>query len=154
MGAHQAMIDEFLAQKRIAVAGVSRSSDETANMIYKLFRDRGYEVFPINPKTETVEGDRAYPSVKAIPGGVDGVMIITRPEDTEQIVQDCAEAGIRRVWVHNNTFTPTCGSEATTATCREHGITLIEVGCPMMYLGDFGHKCMRWFLRASGRMPA
>ncbi len=154
MGAHQALVDDFLAQKRIAVAGVSRRSDQTANIIYKKFKDNGYEVFPVNPKAESVEGDRAYPSLQAIPGGVDGVVIITRPELTEQIVQDAAAAGVKRVWVHNNTFTPSCGSEQATAYCNEHGMAIIDVGCPMMFLNaDFGHKCMKWWLRGFGKMP-
>jgi predicted CoA-binding protein len=154
MGAHQALVDDFLAQKRIAVAGVSRSGDATGNIIYKKFKDNGYEVFALNPKAEIVEGDRAYPSLKDIPGGVDGVVIITLPKDTEQIVHDAAEAGVKRVWMHNNTFTPSCGSEQATAYCKEHGIAVIDVGCPMMFLdADFPHKCMKWWLRGFGKMP-
>lgn len=154
MGAHQALVDDFLAQKRIAVAGVSRRADMTANVIYRKFKDNGYEVFALNPKADTVEGDRAYHSLMDIPGGVDGVVIITHPKDAEQIVKDAAEAGVKRVWMHNNTFTPSCGSEQATATCKEHGIAVIDVGCPMMFLNaDFGHKCMKWWLRGFGKMP-
>jgi hypothetical protein len=152
---HTALVNDFLAQKRIAVAGVRGTRDDTANLIYRKFRSEGYEVFAVNPNAETAEGDRCYPSLQAIPGGVDGVVIVTRPELTEQIVRDAAEAGVTRVWMHDNTFMPSCASEAAVQFCQEHGISAIAVGCPMMFgkTADFGHKCMRWVLRASGRMP-
>ena len=105
------LANEFLAQKRIAVAGVSRNEKETANGIYRLFRDKGYTVFAVNPNAETVEGDPCYPTMQAIPGGVDGAMIVTSPAVTEQVVQDCVAAGVPRVWMHNNTFMPSSVSE-------------------------------------------
>ncbi|MCA9924561.1 MAG: CoA-binding protein [Anaerolineales bacterium] len=143
---------DFLAQKRIAVAGVSRKSEQTANAIYRALRDRGYEVFAVNPHTDTAEGDVCYANMQAIPSGVDGAMIVTKPALTEQIVQDCAAAGVPRVWMHNNTFMPSSVSETAVQYCRDHNITIIDGGCPMMFL-DFGHKCMRWMLGVMGRLP-
>jgi len=87
-------VDDFLAQRRIAVAGVSRNRREAANYVYRKLRDVGYQVFPINPAAREVEGDACYPDLKSIPGGVDGVVIATRPVVTDQIVRDCAEAGV------------------------------------------------------------
>ncbi len=144
---------EFLAQKRIAVAGVSRRESEAANGIYRTLRQRGYEVFAINPHADMVEGDTCYANVQAIPGGVDGVMIVTKPEVSEQIAQDCVAAGVPRVWMHNNTFMPSSVSDKATAVCREHNITVIDGGCPMMFLDPF-HKCMKWVLGVMGRLPA
>jgi predicted CoA-binding protein len=144
--------EDFLAQKRIAVAGVSRAGEGTANGIYRKLRDMGHQVFPVNPNADAVEGDTCYPSVKAIPGSVDGVVIVTRPEVTEQVVHDCAAAGVPRVWMHDNTFAASSVSEAAVAFCRENGMTVIAGGCPMMFL-DFGHKCMRWMLGMMGRLP-
>lgn len=152
MSAFKSMAQEFLAQKRIAVAGVSRTEQDAANLIYRKLRDESYQVFPVNPNADTVEGDRCYASLKAIPGGVDGAVIVTRPEVSEQLVRDCAEAGIRRVWMHNNTFAPSSVSDAATEFCRENGITVIAGGCPLMFF-DFGHKCMRWILGLMGRLP-
>lgn len=151
----KAQVEDFLAQKRIAVAGVSRSGLLTGNGIYKKFRDDGYEVFPVNPKAETIEGDRCYPSVKEIPGGVDGVIIVTSPDLTEQIVRDCVEAGVRRVWMHNNTFGASSASDEAVAFCKEHGIDVIAHGCPMMFgkQADGFHACFRWVLQATGRIP-
>jgi predicted CoA-binding protein len=93
MNDYKARIDDFLAQKRIAVVGVSRNEAQTANGIYRKFRENGYEVFPINPNAATVEGDLCYATVKDVPGGVDEVMIVTSPDITEQVVQDCIQAG-------------------------------------------------------------
>ncbi|MCB8945137.1 MAG: CoA-binding protein [Ardenticatenaceae bacterium] len=143
---------EFLAQKRIAVAGVSRTETETANGIYRALRQRGYEVFAVNPNMDTAEGDSCYPNMQAIPGGVDGAMIVTKPEVTAQIAKDCVAAGVPRVWMHNNTFMPSSVSDEATALCREHGITVIDGGCPMMFFDPF-HKCMKWVLGAMGRLP-
>src|ERR1051325_7782599 len=95
-------IDDFLAQKRIAVAGVSRNNSRhpTGNLIYRRLKITGHNVFPVNPHMQTFEGDRCYPDLQSIPGGVDGAVIVTRPEATERIVRDCNDAGVRRVWMH------------------------------------------------------
>lgn len=144
---------EFLAQKRIAVAGVSRNANEAANGIYRTLRDKGYEVFAVNPQADSVENDPCFPNMQAIPGGVDGAILVTKPEHSTQIVQDCVAAGVPRVWMHNNTFMPSSVSDEGTAVCRENGITLIAGGCPMMFFDPF-HKCMKWVLDKMGRLPA
>ena len=146
------LAQEFLAQKRIAVAGVSRSSSEAANGIYRTLRDKGYQVFAVNPNAETVEDDPCYASMQAIPGGVDGAILVTNPEQTTHIVQDCVAAGVPRVWMHNNTLMPSSVSDEGTAVCRENGIKVIAGGCPMMYFDPF-HKCMKWVLDKMGRLP-
>lgn len=96
-------VQDFLAQKRIGVAGVSRNNDRhpVGNLIYRRLKTTGHEVFPINPHLETFENTRCYPDVKSIPGGVDGVVVITSPEATDTIVHECAEAGVPRVWMHS-----------------------------------------------------
>lgn len=146
---------DFLSQERIAVAGVSSIGQGAANSIYRALRDAGYQVYPLNPNTEIVEGDTCYPNVSALPQTVDGVMIVTRPEQTEQIARECAEVGVPRVWMHYNAFfgpARTSVSDAAVAVCRENDITVIAGGCPLMFL-DFGHKCMRWMLGIMGRLP-
>jgi hypothetical protein len=151
-------VDEFLAQKRIAVAGVSRdhSRHPAANLIYRRLKTTGHEVFPVNPHMQTFENDRCYPDLRSIPGGVDGVVIVTRPEVAEQIVQDCSAAGVRRVWMHQSIGkNGSSVSPAAVEYCRRHDITVIAGACPMMFGDgvDFGHTCMRWMLRLSGGLP-
>ena len=151
------LTEEFLAQKRIAVVGVSRSKQDAANLIYRKLRDVGYEVFAVNPNAEQVEGDVCYSSVGAIPGGVTGVVIVTRPEITETVVADCAESGVSYVWIHNNPFARGHSSVSARAVqiCLENGIKVIPGVCPLMYCQpvDFGHKCMRWLLDIAGKSP-
>jgi predicted CoA-binding protein len=153
MSQFDTLANEFLAQERFAIAGVSRSPDRTANAIYRTLRDKGYAVFAVNPNAVTIEdGDPCYANMQAIPGGVDGAIIVTKPEITEQVVQDCVAAGVPRVWMHNNTFMDSSVSDKAAAVCRENDIVVIDGGCPMMFL-DFGHKCMKWVLGIAGRLP-
>lgn len=149
-----AKVHDFLAQKRIAVAGVSRDGGRhpAGNAIYRRLKRNGHEVFAVNPGLETFEGDACYADVRAIPGVVDGVVIVTKPETTEQIVQQCAAAGIRRVWMHESSAKGSSVSPAAIEHCRRSGISVIPGACPMMFGEgvDFGHKCMRWMLDLSG----
>lgn len=151
-------VNDFLAQKRIAVAGVSRddSRHPSANLIYQRLKKTGHDVFAVNPHLQTFEGERCYPDLQSIPGGVDGVVIITRPEITERIVRDCCDAGVSRVWMHQSIAKGSSVSQDAVDYCRQHNISVIAGACPMMYGpgADFGHTCMRWFLKFTGGLPA
>jgi|ERR1041384_990205 predicted CoA-binding protein len=149
-------VADFLSQKRIAVAGVSRTKQDAANLIYKKLKEAGYKVFAVNPNAQTFGDDPCYPDLKSIPGGVDGVVIITRPAITEDIVRQCAEAGVARVWMHQSMMkSVTSVSQEAVKSCVDHGISVIDGACPMMFSQpvDFGHKCMRWMLRLTGGLP-
>lgn len=146
---------EFLAHKRVAVTGVSRSpGGHGSNVVYRRLRDRGYDVFAVNPNAETVEGDRAYPDLRSIPGGVEAVVIGTRPEHADETIRECTELGITHVWMHRG---PGAGSVSETATeyGREHGLTVIDGGCPCMFgpTADVGHTAMRLLFTLSGNVP-
>jgi predicted CoA-binding protein len=143
----------FLANKRVAVTGVSRTpKTHGSNNVYQRLRERGYEVFAVNPNANEVEGDRCYQDLKSIPGGVQAVVIGTRPELAEDTMHECAELGIKQVWMHRG---PGAGSVSAAATDygRQHGITVIDGGCPLMFgpTADFGHKLMR--LVYAGHVP-
>src|SRR5438132_6704763 len=145
----------FLASRRIAVTGVSRKAQgHGSNTVYKRLRDRGYEVFAVNPNAEDVEGDRCYDSLRSIPGGVDAVVIATRPEAAETTTRACAELGIKRTWMHRS-FGEGSVCDDATVYGREHGITVIDGGCPLMFepTADFGHKLMRFVFTRSGKVP-
>jgi uncharacterized protein len=138
----------FLDHKRIAVTGVSRKPKEHgSNTVYRRLRDRGYDVFAVNPNTDEVEGDHSYHDLKSIPGGVEAVVIGTAPDKADGTMRECAELGITQVWMHRG---PGTGSVSASAAAygREHGITVIDGGCPCMFgpTADFGHKVMRVFL--------
>ncbi len=145
----------FLAKKRIAVTGVSRNAGgHGSNAVYKRLRERGYEVFAVNPNADMVEGDPSYSNLAAIPGGVDAVVIATKPERAEETVRECAELGIGQVWMHRSFGEGSVCDEATVYG-REHGITVIDGGCPLMFepTADFGHKVMRLMFTQTGKVP-
>ena len=143
----------FLANERIAVTGVSRTPKEHgANNVYRRLRDRGYETFAVNPNTDRVEGARSYPDLRSIPGGVDAVVIATAPSRALATMRECQELGIHHVWMHRGYGGGSVDAPAA-AYGRQHGIAVIDGGCPLMFepTADFGHKVMRVFL--SRRVP-
>jgi predicted CoA-binding protein len=146
---------EFLASRRVAVTGVSRHpKNHGSNVVYQRLRGRGYEVFAVNPNADEVEGDRCYHDLRAIPGGVDAVVIATRPELAEQTMRECAELGIRHVWMHRGPGGGSVSQEAA-AYGRQRGIAVIDGGCPCMFepTADRGHKAMRVVLSLTGNVP-
>jgi uncharacterized protein len=145
----------FLANRRIAVTGVSRTPGKHgSNVVYTRLRERGYDVFAVNPNAETVEGDRSYPTLSAIPGGVDAVVIGTKPETAEETMRECAELGVSHVWMHRS-FGAGSVSAAATTYGRERGISVIDGGCPCMFnpTADLGHKAMRVAFTLNGHVP-
>jgi hypothetical protein len=147
-------ITEFLRGKRFAVAGVSREPMQAANAVYKKLRDSGFEVFPINPKAAKVEGTRCYADLRSIPGTVDGLVIATHPNVSVELVRQCGERGVGRVWFHRSFGQGSVSNEAV-QECKARGIQCIVGGCPLMYCEpvDFAHRCMKWLLRLQGRVP-
>ena len=146
---------EFLSHKRIAVAGVSRqAAGHGGNVVYTRLRDRGYQVFAVNPNATTVEGDACYHDLQSIPGGVEGVVIATNADASESVVRECLDLGITRVWMHR-AFGQGSVSDAATKLGRDGGMTVIDGGCPLMYppTADFGHRCMRFMLSLTGAVP-
>jgi predicted CoA-binding protein len=150
-----AAVSDFLALERVAVVGVSRSPDQAANLVYRKLRESpSRQVFAVNPRAEMVEGDRCYPDVGSIPGGVQGAVIATTPAAAVSVIDDCARAGVRFVWLHRS-FGPGSVSEEVVRRCRERGLRAIPGMCPMMFCEpvDVGHRCMRLVLRLTGQSP-
>lgn len=146
---------EFLAHKRVAVTGVSRTpGSHGSNVVYRRLRERGYEVFAVNPNADEVEGDRAYHDLASIPGGVEAVVIGTRPQTAEATVRECVDLGVKHVWMHRG---PGGGSVSNSAAAygREHGLTVLDGGCPCMFgpTADTGHKVMRVVFTLTGNVP-
>ena len=143
---------DFLAQKRIAVAGVSRSAGaHSGNGIYQRFKERGYEVFAVNPNADEINGEPCYRSLEAIPGGVDAVVIATSPDAASGVIADCARLGIKRAWMHRS-FGGGSVSETAAKDGREAGMTVIAGACPLMFdpTADGFHKCMGWVIGHTG----
>ena len=152
------LVKDFLAQKKIAVVGVSDKRETGCNAAYKRFKEAGYAVSAVNPRLEAFDGDPCYPDLKSIPEQPDAVFILTNPRITEQIVQQCVDLGIQRVWMHCMMGTKpglaegmTSVSQDAVSLCKANGITVIPGACPNQYLNaDFGHKIMRVMFRTLG----
>ena len=154
------MVKDFLAQKKIAVVGVSDKRETGCNLGYKKFKDNGYQVYAVNPRIATYDGAPCYPDLKAIPEKVDAVFILASPKVTEQIVDQCVDLGIQHVWMHCMMGTKpglaagmTSVSAEAVEKCRQNGIAVIPGSCPNQFLQpDFGHAMMRGLWRLFGFM--
>ena len=144
-------IDAFLAQRKLAVVGVSRDSKKFSNAAYRVLKDRGYTVYAVNPYAERVEGDRCYPAVKDLPEQVGGALVMLPPEKTEQVLPEIAKAGIKNVWIQQL-------SETAKAIefCREQGINVVHGECIIMFAEPvaFPHRMHRWGKKLFGKLPA
>lgn len=146
---------QLLAKRRIAVTGVSsKPAGHGSNAVYQRLRQRGYAVFAVNPNATQVEGDPCFPDLASIPGGVEAVVIATRPERADATMRECVDLGITHVWMHRSFGG---GSVSTTAAeyGRQHGIVVIDGGCPLMFdpTADLGHKMFRFVCTRTGAMP-
>jgi uncharacterized protein len=144
-------IDDFLAQKNIAIAGYSSEGNQPSNAIYKKFVNGKYNVFAVNPKHDKIGEVECFKSVKDISQTVDGVVICTTPAETLNVIQDCIDSHISRVWIHRS-FGQGSYHQKAIELCLENSIDCIPAGCPMMFLdADIAHKCMKWIINLQGK---
>lgn len=146
----QADVKNFLAQRSLAVAGVSRSGRKFGNTAYRALKAKGYNLFPIHPEAEILEGDSAYPNLSALPEEVGGLLAVIPPAETEQLVRDAAATGITRVWMQQG-----AESENAIRFCEEQGIRVVAGECILMFAEPtgFGHKLHRWVWKLLGKLP-
>src|SRR5512147_387263 len=154
------LVQDFLAQKKIAVVGVSDKRETGCNASYKRFKENGYQVYAVNPRLSTYDGQPCYADLKSIPEKVDAVFILASPKVTEQLVQQCVDLGIKHVWMHCLMGTKpglqagaSSVSSSAVEVCKAYGISVIPGACPNQFLKpDFGHKMMRGMWRLFGFM--
>ncbi|MGZ9164892.1 MAG: CoA-binding protein [Anaerolineales bacterium] len=152
------LIQDFLAQRKIAVVGVSDKRDTGCNLAYKKFKENGYQVFAVNPRITTYDGAPCYSDLKSIPEKPDAVFILTSPKVSEQIIQQCVDLGVKHVWMHCMMGTKpglaasmTSVSQSAVEMCKANGIAVIPGSCPNQFLKpDFGHGLMRVMFRTFG----
>ena len=146
----KAAVADFVGQRKLAVVGVSRKGRKFGNLAFRELRSKGYELFPVHPQAETIEGERCYASLASLPGPVDGVLIVVPPAQTEQVVRDAAAAGIRRVWMQQ-------GAESSAAIqfCQENGIHEVHGECILMFTEPLAwwHRAHRWVWKLLGKFP-
>lgn len=154
------LVQDFLAQKTIAVVGVSDKRETGCNANYLKFKSTGYRVYPVNPHIQEFKGDRCYPDLKSLPEKPDAVFILANPRVTDQIVRECVDLGVKHVWMHCMMGTKpgaaagmTSVSSEAVELCRQNGIAVIPGSCPNQFLkADFGHAMMRGLWRMVGNM--
>jgi predicted CoA-binding protein len=143
-------VDDFLAQRTLAVVGVSRGGQKFGNTVHKELTAKGYRVFPINPNAERIDGQPCYPSLSALPEPVGGVVVVVPPAATEQVVQEASRAGIPRVWMQQ-------GAESAAAIrfCQEHHMSVVSGECILMFAEPtgFAHRLHRWVWGLMGKLP-
>jgi predicted CoA-binding protein len=146
----KAAVSDFLAQRTLAVVGASRKGTKFGNTAYKELKAKGYKVIPVNPHAEIIEGDPCYPNLSALPEAVDGVLIVVPPSETEKVVRDAAQAGIRRVWMQQG-----AESQAAIRFCEERDISAIHGECILMFADPtaFHHRLHRWAWGILGNLP-
>ena len=131
------LVQDFLAQKRIAVVGVSDKRETGCNLNYNKFKDGGYHVYAVNPHITRFNGDPCYPDLRSIPEKPDAVFILASPRVTDQIVDQCVELGVKHVWMHCMMGTKpglaggmTSVSQKAVEKCKANGIAVIPGSCP------------------------
>lgn len=145
------IVEEFLLQKKIAVVGVSRKKAKFGNAIYKELKQKGYNVFPINPHINTFEGDACYPDLLSLPEKVDAVVINVPSVQTEKVVREAKKAGINKVWLQQGSQ-----SENAVKFCEENGIEYVSNECILMFAqpSAFIHRAHKWVWGVLGKLPA
>jgi uncharacterized protein len=154
------LVQDFLAQKIIAIVGVSDSRETGANLNYRTFKRHGYRVYAVNPRISTFDGVPCYPDLRSIPEKPDAVFMLTNPDVTEQIVQQCVQLGVKHVWMHSLLGTKpglsagsTSVSRSAVDVCRKHGIAVIPGSCPAQFMkADLGHSIMCALWRMVGNL--
>lgn len=156
------LVNHFLSQRTIAVAGVSEKKQTPANGVYKKLKSLHYNVVALNPHLHTFDGDPCYPDLRSVPVHVDALFTSTRPETTEQIVDQCIAQNVSSIWMHNFSglqYTPRTSSGSSVShsavqKCRDHNIAVIAGTCPMMFIQprDTFHSLVRWFLSVTGKL--
>ena len=152
------LVKDFLAQKKIAVVGVSDQRETGCNLNYQKFKQAGYQVYAVNPHITTFDGDPCYPDLKSLPEKPEAVFILANPDVTVQIVQQCVDLGVKHVWMHCMMGTrPGLAASMSSVSpeavqlCRENGIAVIPGSCPNQFLKpDLGHGMMRGLWGAFG----
>jgi len=147
----KAMIDDFISQPSLAVVGVSRTkSEKFGNAAFKELKTKGYKLYLVHPSGEIIEGQQSYPSLKALPEKVGGVLVVVQPAQAEKVVHEAHETGINRVWLQQG-----AESQAAIQYGQENGMSVIYGKCILMFAQPmrFFHKPHRWVMGLLGQLP-
>jgi predicted CoA-binding protein len=141
---------DFIGQRSLAVVGVSRGGKKFGNTAYRELKAKGYQLVPVHPEAETLEGDRCAKNLASLPAPVGGVLVIVPPQQAEQVVQEAAAAGIKRVWLQQG-----AESQAAIRLAESKGMSVVAGECILMFAepAGFGHRAHRWLKGLFGGLP-
>lgn len=143
-------VQEFLSQKKLAVVGVSHTGKKFSNIVYKELKSKGFQVFPVNPKIDNLNGECCYPNLQTLPEKVGGIVVITKSTETEKVVREASSLGIQNIWIQQ-------GAESNEAIrfCKENKINVIHGECILMFAEPavFFHRAHRWVWGVFGKLP-
>ena len=146
-------IDQFLAHKRLAMVGLSRNPKDFSAALYRELNKRGYEVVPVNPQAQKFHGHRCFARVSDIAPRIEAALLMTSPDVTERVVQDCVQSGVTWVWMYG-VGKHGAATEQAIELCRENGIHFVAGECPLMFLPDNGvHRIHGWVDKILGTYP-
>ncbi len=148
-------VEDFLALRRIAMVGVSRNPEDFSRKLFHEMSDRGYDMVPVNLAAEEIDDKECFQCLQAIKEPVEGVLVMTPFHETLRVVQDCADAGIRQVWIYRASGRGAVSPEAV-EFCKQHEIRVVEGHCPFMFLPDtaFAHRAHGFLLKLFKKYPA
>ncbi len=147
------VIDDFLAQRRLAFVGASHDPKAFSASVYRALKEHGYQLVPVNPSADEVEGDPCVASVRDLPAGIEGAIVMVPPAAALAVVEECIDREIPRVWLHQGAG-PTCATPEAVARARDAGLAVVDGACPMMFLDDatWVHRVHRWGRRRAGHL--
>jgi len=143
-------IEEFLASRKFAIVGVSTNPKKFGYRAYQDLKKKGFSVYPVNPKTDKINGEKCYPDISSLPGDVSSALIITPRTETEKIVEEAANKGIKHIWIQQQAET----SEAI-EKAKRNNIEVIHNKCILMFAEPVTglHKFHRFFIKLFGKFP-
>jgi predicted CoA-binding protein len=148
--ATQSVIRDFLTHKTLALVGASRSGKGFGNTVLRELKAKGFKLFPVHPQADRLEGETCYPSLRALPEKVGGVVVVVPPAETAKVVKEAREAGIQKVWMQQ-------GAESLEAIrfCQENGMSEVHGECLLMFAEPVGsfHKVHQWIWKLLGKFP-
>lgn len=143
-------IEDFYRQGPVAIVGVSRNKKKFGRTVYAELKKKGIAVLPVNPNTDTIDGDKCYKDVASLPEDVKAMVVITPKNKTEEIVKQAGNKGIKHLWIQQMSDTPEALEIA-----RQQGMNLIHGRCIMMFSEPVAgmHKFHRGIMKFFGRLP-
>ena len=150
MKTSKSQIDAFLSAGSIAIAGVSRHEKKFGRVVYNDLRKSGYDVLAINPNLKEIQGDKCYADINDLPEEVDSLLIVTPKTETDDVLRNAINKGIKNIWVQQSSDT-----DQTIKIAEEYNKEIIHKKCIFMFAEPVRgfHKFHRTIVKFLGQLP-